>query len=50
MSDDARYMIEGDLYDLKTKRNVSEEAKSTIRLAALEKLGEKNMLVLCSCP
>ena len=45
MSDDARYMIEGDLYDLKTKRNVSEEAKSTIRLAALEKLGEKNMLV-----
>ena len=45
MSDDARYMIEGDLYDLKTKRNVSEEAKSAIRLAALDKLGEKNMLV-----
>ena len=45
MSVDARYMIEGDLFDLKTKRNVSEEAKSTIRLAAIEKLGADNMLV-----
>jgi thiol:disulfide interchange protein DsbC len=45
MSDDARYMIEGDLFDLKTKQNVSEEAKSTIRLAAISKLGEENMLV-----
>lgn len=45
MSDDARYMIEGDLYDLKTRRNVSEEAKSLIRLDALNRLGEKNMLV-----
>ena len=45
MSVDARYMIEGDLFDLKTKRNVSEEAKSVIRLAAIEKLGPDNMLV-----
>ena len=45
MSVDARYMIEGDLFDLKTKRNVSEEAKSVIRLAAIEKLGADNMLV-----
>lgn len=45
MSDDARYMIDGDLFDLKTKKNVSEDAKSTIRLAALDNLGEENMLI-----
>ncbi len=45
MSVDARYMIEGDLFDLRTKANVSENAKSAIRLAAINKLGEKNMLV-----
>jgi len=45
MSADARYMIEGDLFDLKTKRNVSEEAKSSIRLTAMEGLGVDNMLV-----
>lgn len=45
MSDDARYMIEGDLFDLKTKRNVSEEAKSSIRLSAIEELGATNMLI-----
>ena len=45
MSVDARYMIEGDLYDLKTKENISETAKSSVRLAAINKLGEENMLV-----
>ncbi len=45
MSIDARYMIEGDLFDLKTQQNVSEDAKSSIRLAAIEKLGEENMLI-----
>jgi len=45
MSVDARYMIEGDLFDLKTKKNVSEEAKSAIRLAAINQLGADNMLV-----
>lgn len=45
MSVDARYMIEGDLYDLHTRKNISEIAKSAIRLAALDKLGQDNMLV-----
>ena len=45
MSVDARYMIEGDLFDLKTKKNVSEEAKSVIRKAAIDELGSANMLV-----
>lgn len=45
MSVDARYMIEGDLYDLQTRKNVSETAKSAIRLAVLEELGVGKMLV-----
>ena len=45
MSVDARYMIEGDLYNLITKENVSEKAKSAIRLAAINKLGSDQMLV-----
>ena len=47
MSADARYMIEGDLYDLKTKQNISENAKSVIRLAAIEKLGADNVGGIC---
>jgi thiol:disulfide interchange protein DsbC len=45
MSVDARYMIEGDLFDLVTKQNVSEDAKSVIRQAAIENLGAEKMLV-----
>ena len=45
MSDDARFMIEGDLYDLKSKKNYSEDAKSGIRLAAMKELGAEKMLV-----
>ena len=45
MSVDARYMIEGDLYNLVTKENVSEQAKSVIRLAAINKLGSDKMVV-----
>lgn len=45
MSADSRYMIEGDLFDLRTKINISEKAKSSIRLAAIDKLGADNMLV-----
>ena len=45
MSVDAEYMIEGDLYNLVTKENISENAKSVIRLAAINKLGVDKMLV-----
>ena len=45
LSADARYMIQGDMYDLVTKDNISENAKSGIRLAAVNRLGEKNMVV-----
>jgi thiol:disulfide interchange protein DsbC len=45
MSVDAQYMIEGDLYNLITKENVSEKAKSVIRLSAINKLGSEKMVV-----
>ncbi len=45
MSADARYMLQGDLYDLITKENISENAKSDIRLAAINKLGSDQMIV-----
>lgn len=45
MSVDAQYMIEGDLYDLVSKKNISEDAKSSIRLAVVEELGAENMII-----
>ncbi len=45
MDINARYMIEGDLFDLKTKVNVTEGAKSVIRLAAVDKLGADSMII-----
>jgi len=44
MDINANYMIEGDLFDLKKKVNITENAKSTIRLAAIDKLGADNMI------
>ncbi len=45
MSVDARYMIDGDLIDIKTKKNISELAKSEIRLAVINKFTSEQMLV-----
>ena len=45
MTRDARYMIDGNLIDLATKKNYSEDAMSLIRLSQIEKLGEENMIV-----
>jgi len=42
---DARYIFDGDLIDLKTKQNITEDTRGVVRLNALDKLGEKNMLV-----
>ena len=40
MTKDARYMIDGNLIDLSTKQNYSEDSLSVIRLSQIEKLGE----------
>ena len=45
MSVDAKFMIEGDLINLATNENVSEGAKSAIRLAGMKKIGSDNMIV-----
>lgn len=45
MTKDARYMLDGNLVDLSTKKNYSEDAMSEIRLSQLEQLGEENMVV-----
>ncbi|MDH5612589.1 MAG: DsbC family protein [Gammaproteobacteria bacterium] len=45
MDKSARYMLDGDLVDLSTRENHTENAKSSIRLAAINELGEANMLV-----
>lgn len=41
----ARYMMNGDMIDLSTRKNLTEAAKFGTRLAAMTKLGEENMLV-----
>lgn len=45
MDKTARYMLDGDLVDLATRENYTENAKSTIRLSAINALGEENFLV-----
>jgi thiol:disulfide interchange protein DsbC len=45
MDQTARYMLDGDLVDLATRKNHTESAKSGIRLAVMDKLGEDKMVV-----
>jgi thiol:disulfide interchange protein DsbC len=45
MTRDARFMIDGNLIDLSTKKNYSEEAMSGIRLSQIDKLGEDKMVI-----
>ena len=45
MTKDARYMLDGNLIDLSTRKNFSEDAMSEIRLSQIDKLGEEKMVV-----
>ncbi|MDQ7075687.1 MAG: DsbC family protein [Gammaproteobacteria bacterium] len=45
LSQDARYMFDGDLVDLHSSENLTEVRRSEGRLAALEAVGEDRMLV-----
>jgi thiol:disulfide interchange protein DsbC len=45
MTKDARYMIDGNLIDLSTKKNYTEDAMSGIRLSQINNLGEDKMVV-----
>jgi thiol:disulfide interchange protein DsbC len=45
LSDDGRYVIEGSLLDLTSRRNLTEEAKSGARKDVLDTMGEDKMIV-----
>lgn len=45
LSGDGRYMLRGDLMDLETRRNFTEETLNTVRAETVDALGEGNMVV-----
>ena len=45
LSGDGRYMLRGDLMDLETRRNFTEETLNTVRAETVDALGEENMVV-----
>ncbi|HEY9200361.1 MAG TPA: DsbC family protein [Gammaproteobacteria bacterium] len=45
MTRDAAFVLDGDLYNMQTRTNLTENARGAIRLEALNELGEKNMIV-----
>lgn len=45
MTKDAKYMIDGDLVDLSTRQNFTEDAKAAIRMSEIDAFGESNMVV-----
>lgn len=45
MTRDAQYMIDGDLVDLTTRKNFTEDAKAAIRMSEIEEFGEDDMVV-----
>ena len=45
MTKDARFVFNGDLIDLESRRNLSDEAKGSVRKEQVDALGEENMVV-----
>ncbi len=45
MTRDARYMVDGSLIDLSTKKNFTEDALAGYRLSHISSLGEENMVI-----
>jgi thiol:disulfide interchange protein DsbC len=45
LSEDGKYHFSGDIIDLDTKQNVTDEKRDSLRKAALDAFGEKNMIV-----
>ncbi|HYQ73289.1 MAG TPA: bifunctional protein-disulfide isomerase/oxidoreductase DsbC [Gammaproteobacteria bacterium] len=45
ISDDGRYLLQGSLIDLETRKDISEERRKDIRLDAINKVGADNMIV-----
>ncbi len=45
MDKNARYIIDGNLFDMEQRRNLTDETRGGLRLDAVNQLGEENMLV-----
>ncbi len=45
ISDDGRYLLQGSLIDLETRKDISEERRKDLRLDAIGKVGVDNMIV-----
>ena len=45
ISDDGRYLLQGSLIDLETRKDISEERRKGMRLDAINKVGSENMIV-----
>jgi thiol:disulfide interchange protein DsbC len=44
-SEDGRYLLQGQLFDAVAKKNITENKLADVRKAALEKVGEKKMII-----
>ena len=44
-SEDGRYLLQGQLYDAVAKQNITENKLANVRNVALDKVGEKNMII-----
>ncbi len=45
ISEDGRYMVQGDIVDLKTRENLTENTRAKTRLATLNQVGDERMVV-----
>ena len=45
VSKDGRYLLTGELFDVKNSRNLTEDAKVAVRLKIMKKIDEKNMII-----
>lgn len=45
VSEDAKYMIQGDIYDLETEENLTEQRRADARVEAVNAVGETSMIV-----
>jgi thiol:disulfide interchange protein DsbC len=45
ISNDGKYLLQGSLIDLNTRKDISEERRKGIRLDAINKVGDENMIV-----
>ena len=45
VSGDGRYLVRGDIIEVKTEANITEERRSAARLAAIEDIGESKMII-----